>query len=436
MRITCVLAVVLQLGCAGEAVVASWDDDASTSAGQRLSADAELDWSLFPDFQQCLAAAQRFYPAKFGTWLPQARSSWTGSCGPEGACHLWLDDVPSSSAWIRIPAGSGERPSAYDLLVYPPSGSNSWGHVAVIDHVDSAGNIFVMDANYNGDERKAARPHTVAKAPYGWYHLRALPKTGSPAAGGSLDFDGDGCDDLWAKTTAGSLALYTGDCASGFRRENLQVGSGWGALDLVLPTPDFDGDRCADVIARRASDGALLLYPGTCTGSLHDGKVIGTQWQGLSLLTAPGDFSGDRCADLIARAGDGRLLLFPGNCQGGFASEAVQIGSGWNSLDTLSGAGDLDRDGCGDLIARSSVDGRLLKFSTDCRANIKEAVEIGNGWDGFDTVVGRDWNRDGCADLVGRHPSGLLKLYLGNCAGEVQDGKVIGYGFQAFSGVY
>lgn len=434
MRLACVVGVVLLFGCASEAVISEGVDESLSSGSQGLSANAVLDWSQFPDFRQCLAAAQLFYPAKFGTRVPQARNSWTGDCAPDGACHIWLDDIPSSAAWARIPQGSGARPSAWDLVIYPPSGTNPWGHVAVVDHVDAEGNVFVMDANYRGDERKAARPHTLPRAPYGWYHLRSLP-SGSGAAA-SLDFDGDGCDDLWAKSSSGALALYTGDCAYGFRHENLPVGSGWGSLDAVLPTPDFDGDGCADVIARNANDGNLLLYPGTCGGSLYEGRVIGTQWQTLSALTAPGDFDGDGCADVIARAGDGRLLLFPGNCHGGFASEAVQIGAGWNGLDMVIAAGDLDGDGCGDLLARSRADGRLLKFSTDCHAHLQEAVEVGTSWGAFDALAGRDWNRDGCADVLARSPSGLLQLYPGNCGGGLKDGRVIGYGFQAFTALY
>jgi hypothetical protein len=50
--------------------------------------------------------------------------------------------------------------------------------VASVDHVDPYGNVFVMDANYNLDERKAASPHTVWRPAAGWYHLRALPKSG------------------------------------------------------------------------------------------------------------------------------------------------------------------------------------------------------------------------------------------------------------------
>jgi hypothetical protein len=131
------------------------------------------DWSLFPDYAQCLVAVQGFYPAAFGAYVPVAREAWTGDCAPEGACHIWLDDIPDGATWERIPNDGWSTPSTYDLIVFPPKPGNPYGHIASVDHVDAAGNIYVMDANYDFDDRKAAAPHTVPRAPYGWYHLRS-----------------------------------------------------------------------------------------------------------------------------------------------------------------------------------------------------------------------------------------------------------------------
>jgi hypothetical protein len=121
-------------------------------------------------------AVQIFYPNRFGVWLPIARNSWTGNCAHQGACHIWVDDIPNGDEWERIPNDGSEEPSPYDLIVFPPTSANPWGHIASVDHV-SNGEVYVMDANYNMDERRAALPHTVWRPAYGWYHLRSLPKT-------------------------------------------------------------------------------------------------------------------------------------------------------------------------------------------------------------------------------------------------------------------
>lgn len=146
------------------------------------------DWHLLHTGYECLEAMQYFYPAKFGVSLPVAGPGWDGDCGPHGACHLWLDKRPDPAQWERITTGT---PSTYDLIVYPPIGSDIWGHIASVDHVEN-GRIYVMDDNYVGHHVKSAHPHTVDWPAYGWYHLRKLPKTGG-SSGGTSGGSGGGC---------------------------------------------------------------------------------------------------------------------------------------------------------------------------------------------------------------------------------------------------
>jgi hypothetical protein len=141
-------------------------------------------WSKLPDGEQCLAAMQMFYPAKFGVHLPLAGTHWTGNCAPHGACHIWLDEIPSSSEWERIPNDGKHLPTTYDLIIYPPSGSNVWGHAASVDHVEGK-TIYVMDDNYVAHETKSSHPHTVSTKAYGWYHLKKLGPAGGGSSGGS-----------------------------------------------------------------------------------------------------------------------------------------------------------------------------------------------------------------------------------------------------------
>ena len=420
-------AALVLAGCEAGEATSRTDDPDQNVVGRGLSDSSWLDWSRFPDHQQCLAAAQLFFPAQFGVRLPTARAAWTGSCAPQGACHLWLDDVPSPSVFERVPEGSGRRPGPYDLMVYPPGGSNPYGHVAVVDHVDGQGNVFVMDANFNGDERKAQWVHTVPGRAYGWYHLRALPSSSTRA----LDFDGDGCEDLWAQVGDG-LRLYPGNCAGGFRESPAAIGSGWSNFDLVLPTRDDSGDGCPDLFARRP-DGTLVFSRGDCAGGLGDVTTAGTGFQALSLLAAPGDLDGDGCGDLVGRDTKGDLLFYPGTCAGSLGDARV-IGTGWNGIDALLG-GDLDRDGCVDLVGRNAASGELLWYRNDCHAGLAEAERAGTSWSGFDTLVGRDWNGDGCGDVLARAGDGTLTLYRGNCQGSFEEGTLAGTGFHSVSSV-
>ena len=46
----------------------------------------------------------------------------------------------------------------------------------------------------------------------------------------------------------------------------LRVGTGWSIFNAIVGVGDFDGDQRVDVLARRASDGELFLYPGNGSG--------------------------------------------------------------------------------------------------------------------------------------------------------------------------
>lgn len=172
-----VVASALALGCASSS-------DVGSSKAATDYASAQADWSQFPDGYQCMVAVQIFYPAAFNVQTGVAGNFWSGDCAPVGACHIWYDDVPDSNVWERIPNDGTQSPSMYDMIVFGPTSSNEYGHIASVDHVDSAGNVFVMDDNYNSDQRKASEPHTVWRPALGWYHIRSLPKNG-PSGGGS-----------------------------------------------------------------------------------------------------------------------------------------------------------------------------------------------------------------------------------------------------------
>jgi hypothetical protein len=134
------------------------------------------DWSLFGN-GQCLVGVQHFYPAKFGASVPIARAAYTGACAPEGACHIWLDDIPDPARWDKIANDGSAHPSVYDLIVFPPTASNPYGHIASVDRFQD-GAIYVMDTNWTLNETKAPAPHTTGSyAAYGFYHLKSLAKT-------------------------------------------------------------------------------------------------------------------------------------------------------------------------------------------------------------------------------------------------------------------
>jgi hypothetical protein len=112
------------------------------------------------------------------------------------------------------------------------------------------------------------------------------------------------------------------------------VGTGWNAFNALVGPGDFNGDGAVDVLARETATGLLWLYRGSGTGGWLPRVRVGTGWNAMTAVVSPGDFNGDRTADLLARDGAGVLWLYPGSGAGTFLSR-VRVGPGWNGLAPL-----------------------------------------------------------------------------------------------------
>ena len=153
------------------------------------------------------------------------------------------------------------------------------------------------------------------------------------------------------------------------------------------------------MIAREKSTGHLWLYPGSGT-ALATRSRIGTNWNTMREITAIGDVDRDGRNDLLAvRTSDGRLYLYPGRA--GSLGAPVVVGSGgWNSMDELTGVGDVDRDGRPDLVARVKSTGELYLYRGQGN-RFAPRIRIGTGWKTMRDLAGvGDFDRDGHPDLV------------------------------------
>ena len=239
----------------------------------------------------------------------------------------------------------------------------------------------------------------------------------APAA--SADWSGDAKGDVLAIDGNGALLMYRGNGTGGFVAPYPQIGSGWGSFTALLAT-DFSGDGRPDLLVRRA-DGGLLMYRGNGRGGFvtGTGEVVGSGWGGFTALLAPGDFSGDGNPDILARQSDGALLLYRGDGDSGFAGGAVKIGSGWGGFTALLAPGDWSGDRKADVIARAS-DGKLLLYRGNGGGGwvTGRAEPIGAGWQHFTALTaGGDFSGDGNPDIIARAPDGKLVLYKSNGSG-------------------
>jgi hypothetical protein len=252
------------------------------------------------------------------------------------------------------------------------------------------------------------------------------------------EWSGDGKPDVLAVAGDGGLLLYRGVGNGHFVGGNQKIGTGWGQFTALLAPGDWNGDGKPDLLAR-ASDGRLLMYRGNGTGGFlaNPSSQIGSGWQGFTALLVPGDWSGDGRGDILARQQDGTLLMYRGNAKGGFVTgTGERIGSGWQQFDALLAPGDWNGDRKADILARGT-DGRLMLYKGNGDSGfISPAVRIGSGWGQFNALIaGGDWSGDGKPDVLARATDGRLLMYRGNGSGGWVTGKPeqIGTGWGSLS---
>ena len=208
------------------------------------------------------------------------------------------------------------------------------------------------------------------------------------------DLDGNGLADLVAADPAGVLYRYPATSTGGVG-PRVVIGRGWQARDLITMAGDWDGTGAAqDIIAREPSTGNLWLYSGNGHGGLLAGRVIGHGWQVMSALFSPGDWNGDGNVDLLARRRtDGALLLYPGNGTGGFGT-ARQIGSGWNAITGFAATGSFTGR-LTDFLARTA-DGTIYEYVGDGHGGFFSIRPVAQYWQLYTAMTGvGDWGGNG-----------------------------------------
>ncbi|SDD50835.1 FG-GAP repeat domain-containing protein [Glycomyces harbinensis] len=199
------------------------------------------------------------------------------------------------------------------------------------------------------------------------------------------DLTGDGLPDFLVRETDGELHISEGDADTvGTATKDLLIGTGWNAMSAVVSGGDFNTDGKNDLLAREASTGRLWLYPGTGTGELGARVVVGTGWNAMSLITVAGDLDHDGAADVIARRNSDNCLYFYGGKTTGGLKNGVNIGCGWNVMNTIASVGDYNADGHVDWAARRASDGALYLYRGNGAGGFSSYSAIGSGWNGLE----------------------------------------------------
>ncbi|MFJ7271714.1 FG-GAP-like repeat-containing protein [Streptomyces sp. NPDC099050] len=303
-----------------------------------------------------------------------------------------------------------------------------------------------------GWDGKDALGHLVANGGYEWT-LTGKPADGTgpelkstgtvQLTGGSAahrDLTGkDGFGDLATLDSTGVLAFHGGDGKGGLTRAKV-TGAGWPTTSTVVPFGDMNGDRCNDVLVRNSA-GTLRLYRPACGSGVSASlspKSLGTGFNAYDVLTSAGDLTGDGRADLLAReTTTGYLYLFAQDA-GSVFKPRVRLPGGWKAYKHVVGAGDLNGDGRGDLLTVDAANA-LWRLDGTGNGTFKARVQVKEaGWaSGRVQFIGvGDISGDGKADVVSRNTTGELLRNSGDGKGGLLATTKIATGFGGYKGLF
>jgi len=248
----------------------------------------------------------------------------------------------------------------------------------------------------------------------GSYAFGALPHPASTLSNSTGDFNGDWNNDLLARVrSTGDLRLYAGT-GTGRVASAVRIGTGWSGFDVLESAGDLDSDGAPDLLARQASTGYLWRYPTDGAGHFKSRVRVGTGWNGMSHLVGAGDLNGDQIPDLLAvERSTGYLWLYPLNGSGSWSAR-IRVGSGWGGFDSFVAPGDVNGDGISDLLAREHSTGYLWLYPGSGHSGWLPRVRVGTGFGAMTGITSPgDLNGDRVPDLLARDKSGVLWMYPG-----------------------
>ena len=199
------------------------------------------------------------------------------------------------------------------------------------------------------------------------------------------------------------------------------------------------GGAGADLIG--VSGKQLVVVANRDTFELGAPVDTGVSFAGMDTILNAGDVNRDGFGDVLTRDGSGQLWLFAGNGTGALAAGTV-LGQGWAPVQGLRAVGDVTGDGLPDLIG-TPAGGALMVWPGN-GSGFSAAVPVKGGavpsraglpsdLSGFDWVLGvQAMTLKGSADYIVRdRASGVAYVYSGRKSG-VSHPRVLGEGLGAF----
>jgi hypothetical protein len=308
----------------------------------------------------------------------------------------------------RTVVGKKGWDKAADVLVSPDLTGDG---VADLVTVDKKGVVRIREGAGNGKFAKTVRKLTLR----GYSLVTAVG-----------DINGDGRNDLVARFK-GRLVVLTATGKGGFARKVTR--KGYGDYKQIVGAGDVNGDARADLLLRTKN--RLYLQTGYGTGRFAPPQRVAGSWSKVNRVVAA-DFNGDGRPDLVVRNSSGNMLLMPGNGDGTFGA-ARGPASNLKTMRAITAANLVDGPGA-DLIGIAGT--KLVVVANRDTYELGAPVDTGVSFAGMDLLLNAgDVNRDGFGDVLARNPEGQLFLFAGNGTGALSGPTALGGGWSTVSGL-
>ena len=231
------------------------------------------------------------------------------------------------------------------------------------------------------------------------------------------DFNGDGRSDILWRNDGGQVSNWLSTSSGGFNNNAASLTT-MGADWKVAGTGDFNGDGREDILWRQDGSGTVTEWLATASGGYAANNAatvnVGTDWH----IFGVGDFNGDGRSDILWQQNGGLLIDWLGKADGGFASNsaafATVVGTEWRIVAT----DDFNGDGRDDILWRKDGSGQVMDWlgtsNGGFTTNSGSTVAVGLDWHISGTG---DFNGDGIGDILWRQNGGLTLDWLGTASG-------------------